>query len=310
MKTEIWKPIKNKQGYEVSNLGRVRHVKYIEARLQGKNHISVPFSVPDSETTEHIQIRRLVAEHFIKPLQFDSVVINMDGDVWNNAAHNLKVCKPNSCELSQDLPDETWLPVPNFDGKYEFSNMGRVRSLTRIINSPCQKRKPFLRYGKVLALQRNNMYNRPVAHLSDVEGQKYTTFDVALAVAKHFVDNPNKYKHIAFIDKNSRNLRHDNIKFTPAPNQPKPATVRKIKKLYMDGVLVAHIAKETRASISYIHNLCKNLPRPQKELRECGVLLYERGMRRHHIAQLLGVTNGMVSHWVDGVKAPEGLKIL
>lgn len=34
-------------------------------------------------------------------------------------------------DIYSDLPDETWLPVPGFEGFYDVSDLGRVRSLPR-----------------------------------------------------------------------------------------------------------------------------------------------------------------------------------
>ena len=48
-----------------------------------------------------------------------------------------------------DLPDEFWGDVPEFEGIYKASNLGRIKSLDREIDHPLSHHKQFLK-GKVL----------------------------------------------------------------------------------------------------------------------------------------------------------------
>ena len=34
-------------------------------------------------------------------------------------------------ENNQDLPNEIWKDVPNYEGEYQVSNLGRIKSLSR-----------------------------------------------------------------------------------------------------------------------------------------------------------------------------------
>ena len=63
----------------------------------------------------------------------------------------------------EDQP-ETWLPVLGFEGKYEVSDMGRVRSLTRTV--PGKKGHTQVKKGKVLRpyISRTGY---PAVHLKD-----------------------------------------------------------------------------------------------------------------------------------------------
>ena len=48
---------------------------------------------------------------------------------------------------------EEWRPIPGYEGHYEVSNKGRVRSLTRLVEDKHGVRQK--RYGKVLVTSLN-----------------------------------------------------------------------------------------------------------------------------------------------------------
>lgn len=48
-----------------------------------------------------------------------------------------------------DIPDEYWKDIPDFEGIYQASNFGRIKSLDREIDHPLSHHKQFLK-GKVL----------------------------------------------------------------------------------------------------------------------------------------------------------------
>lgn len=53
--------------------------------------------------------------------------------------------------LPGDIPGERWLPVPGMEGAYEVSDMGRVRSLDRlVVNGPRGATRPLR--GRVLRI--------------------------------------------------------------------------------------------------------------------------------------------------------------
>ena len=88
---EIWKPISDVWGYEVSTYGRVRNsqtgkVLSPEWRDNRKGR-------KDARVTlrgHHYAIARLVAQTFLKPPQIGMTVNHVDGDLRNNSASNLE----------------------------------------------------------------------------------------------------------------------------------------------------------------------------------------------------------------------------
>lgn len=84
---------------------------------------------------------------------------------------------------------EIWKPVPGYEGAYEISNMGRLRSLTRtrIVNNCHGGTSPRTDKGHVLAPGNNgNGY----AYVSLRDNGVRTNYYVHRLVAKVFLDKP------------------------------------------------------------------------------------------------------------------------
>lgn len=108
---EEWRGVQAYDGYEVSNLGRVRSVArfvphrfgqvWVETRIMAQTYrpdkndltgeptvaVRVAFSV--SGKRHDLTVRRLVYAAFVQADLRDGVVINVDGDGWNNQVNNL-----------------------------------------------------------------------------------------------------------------------------------------------------------------------------------------------------------------------------
>lgn len=98
--TEIWKPIKGYDGYEVSNLGRIRsYIKYgnnggdyhlLKAANKGDGYFRVCLCVKGMK--KNVYVHRIVAETFIdNPFGYPQVN-HKDEDKSNNAVTNLEWC--------------------------------------------------------------------------------------------------------------------------------------------------------------------------------------------------------------------------
>lgn len=130
---------------------------------------------------------------------------------------------------------EIWKPIKDYEGLYEVSNMGRVRSLSRkgtferILN-PCVRNT-----GGYLAV---NLY----------KNGKKTMYFIHRLVALAFLPNPNNYPVINHKDCNPSNNCVDNLEWCTVTynntynDKAKKQALKKskpIKQLALDGTLIA-----------------------------------------------------------------------
>ena len=194
MMEEIWKDVKGFEGrYQVSNLGRVRSLPTSYYRdYPHKKNVLVCYWPEKIQTIEHtgkvrlrtingdIDVRfdvgHLVAQQFIEGYKDGMEVRHRDGNIMNNQVGNLHVFMPETIE------NEEWKDIKGFEGRYQISNMGRVRSMDRWTNDEHQK---FLK-GRLLNPSMNKGRGYLRVSLSD-GNRNYTHYDVHRLVALHFV---------------------------------------------------------------------------------------------------------------------------
>ena len=81
------------------------------------------------------------------------------------------------------MSEEIWKDVKGFEGRYQVSNMGRVRSLDRLIETE----HPYIRTGELLNPSMNS--GRGYLRVSFSDGHRhYKHYEVHRLVALHFVD--------------------------------------------------------------------------------------------------------------------------
>lgn len=167
------------------------------------------------------------------------------------------------------MEKEIWKPIKNYEGLYEISNLGKVRSLprlkhfgeriyttkTRILRSSDNG------YGyKIVTLCKNNKHKKAYVHH---------------LVAQTFIPNHNKLPEINHIDGIKENnavdnlewiTRADNIKhaiatgLSPSGSKSKRAKLSKkqariIKKQFISGVPTRRIANEFKVGINAVINI-------------------------------------------------------
>ena len=101
---------------------------------------------------------------------------------------------------------EVWKDIKGYEGLYQISNYGNVRSLDKII---VDKYKKYLMKGKQLKLNIRNTYY--VINL--VKNKKRKSFQVHRLVAEAFLSNPNNYKIVNHKDENPLNNNVDNLEW-------------------------------------------------------------------------------------------------
>ncbi|UUV46937.1 HNH endonuclease [Bacillus phage vB_BanS-Thrax5] len=102
---------------------------------------------------------------------------------------------------------ETWKEIIGYEGLYEVSNLGKVRSVDRLIY---RNGNPIMRKGKELSQhKRQNKYF--TVSLSKDGKQKTHTIHRLVAIA--FVDNPKNLPVVNHKDTNKENNRFDNLEW-------------------------------------------------------------------------------------------------
>lgn len=101
----------------------------------------------------------------------------------------------------QNFKDEVWIDVIGYEGEYQVSNFGRVKSLPRVI---IQDGKDRVMYGNLMSLKRNNGSGYINVLLSKGE-DGYETKYIHRLVAEHFVKNYSEDMTINHKDFNKAN---------------------------------------------------------------------------------------------------------
>jgi len=102
---------------------------------------------------------------------------------------------------------ELWKPICGFEGLYEVSNYGRVRSLTAWRSHGGYR--PRVTNGRVMSLK-GNRHSRPAATLYDRDSKPHR-YSLHVLVAMCFVPNPEGLPWVLHRDDNYANNRWTNL---------------------------------------------------------------------------------------------------
>lgn len=110
---------------------------------------------------------------------------------------------------------ETWKQVVGYEGLYEVSNLGRVRSVDREIVAE-RGGKPF-RYkmkGRIIEPQeRNHGYLSVCLYGKESINKRFRQMSVHRMVAEAFLPNPNGYSEVNHLDENKQNNVLSNLEW-------------------------------------------------------------------------------------------------
>jgi len=103
---------------------------------------------------------------------------------------------------------EKWKDIKGYEGIYQVSDKGNVKSLERIVTEKNGKTKK-LKERTLKPVINNNGYCELILH----KNKKYKHYRVHRLVAEAFIENPNNYPIINHKDGNRRNNIKENIEW-------------------------------------------------------------------------------------------------
>lgn len=119
------------------------------------------------------------------------------------------------------LIEEIWKDIKDYEGMYQISSFGRVRSLDRIVNSSCGKTQKIK--GKLLIICYNKRVNVYEIHLR--KDNKRKCFKIHRLVAEAFVynDDPINKTTVNHIDGDRSNNKSSNLEWVSYSENEKHA---------------------------------------------------------------------------------------
>lgn len=133
---------------------------------------------------------------------------------------------------------ECWKDVPGFDGAYQISNLGRVRSTERVVRHPCGGDKHI---RERILKQCLSATGYPVVTLCKA-GEKNKVYKVHRLVANAFLANPSNYPTVNHLDGNKCNPSAQNLEWC----SPRQNTHHACEVLGTQGKLTRRLAAEIR----------------------------------------------------------------
>ncbi len=133
-----------------------------------------------------------------------------------------------------DTEKEIWENILNYEGFYQISNLGNVRSLDRFITI---NNKLSFKKGKIMVVSENN---KEYKQISLSKNNKLKTFKIHRLIALAFIPNPNNYPYVNHIDGNKKNNNIINLEWCTAQMN--------IKHAYDMGLMNAPKGKNSGAS--------------------------------------------------------------
>ena len=159
---------------------------------------------------------------------------------------------------------ELWLPITGYDGQYEISNFGNVRS---------KKSGHFKNKSKRIL---NKQYYATTLHINGFR----KTFKIHRLVAMAFIPNPKNKPQVNHIDGNKLNNHANNLEWCTA----KENMIHALKNGLLNSVGVSN----------YQTNLTERDVQIIRWMSEIGCFSYEQ------IAEFLSITKSNVAHIVKG----------
>lgn len=162
---------------------------------------------------------------------------------------------------------EIWKDIKGYEGKYQISNLGNVKSLN---------------YNKIGVEKLLSFWKSKYLYVNLYKNNKGKTFKVHTLVAEAFIPNPNNYPQVNHKDENKHNNCVNNLEWCTAKyncnygtrnkriyNETsfkkghKPKSCKKVEKYSLDGLLldtyysIREAGRKNNFSASSIYKCCE-----------------------------------------------------
>ena len=149
---------------------------------------------------------------------------------------------------------EKWIPVTGFEGVYDVSNQGYVRTRDKIIK--CRSGGERKVSGKVLS---NYTQGKGYLAVGLSKNNIYKTVSVHRLVAKHFIPNPLNLPQVNHKDGNKKNNHYKNLEWSNCKDNISHALKTGLSgKLSKDVVIEIFNHKGINKEMSDKHNIDKS----------------------------------------------------
>lgn len=121
------------------------------------------------------------------------------------------------------MKDEIWKDIKNYEGLYQVSNLGNVRSLDKIdyiYNFKKEQKVKRIRKGKII---KHNISNKGYKFVSLYKNKKRNNFYIHRLVAQTFIQNIDNLPIINHIDGNKLNNNISNLEWCTYSHNVKEA---------------------------------------------------------------------------------------
>ena len=254
MNTEIWKDIIGYEGlYQISSYGRVKRlarrfysekenkwksVKEMIMKIDDKHQNCPMISLTKNGKSKTIMIVMLMKTNFLNLSELD-VIDYIDGDRFNCRLDNLCVHR-NECIEG----DVIWKDIKGYEGYYQVSSDGRVRSLDRYVPSNHNNYKLCRGVERVLDPD-DHGYVQTLLYNHGMNGKKNGKhYSVHRLVAEAFIPNPENKPEVNHKDGDKLNNNVDNLEWVTSSEN--------IKHAYDTGFNSIEVARQSAHKASLV----------------------------------------------------------
>lgn len=126
---EIWKAVDKFPQYEVSNLGNIRAVfgEPVKVFTNKQGYLTIKV-----HNNCYLNVHIAVSQVFLTKPDYRMVLSHVDGDKTNNNVDNLCYTFRKKSSSNNDM----WRDIPGYEGRYQVSRKGEIKSLERYITVP------------------------------------------------------------------------------------------------------------------------------------------------------------------------------